>query len=93
MEKKGTKGSCWSPPSRDFLKMNFDGALSTSKQKTGLRVVIRDLIGHAVICRAKQRHLCSPLMAECESALLGLQMATTLGIKKLEVEGDSMKVI
>lgn len=62
-------------------------------KKAGLGVVIRDSNGHAVICRAKQRHLCSPLMVECEVALLGLQTAIALGIKKLEVEGDSMKVI
>lgn len=75
------------------MKMNFDGALSTVKQKASMRVVVCNSKGECLSIRAKQRSFCSPLMIESEATLLGIHTAISMGVKKLVVEGDAKIVI
>lgn len=77
------------PPKDDFVKMNFDGALFTRNQKASMDIVIRNSKGKCIIIRHKQRSIYSPVQAESEAALFGLQMAISMGVKKIVVEGNS----
>lgn len=83
----------WEPPQGDCLKANFDGATSESKRTSTMGIVIRNRKGEFITTRIGRRGLCSPLLTECEAALLALRIAQGLGISRLTLEGDSMEVI
>lgn len=44
-EKEKNEKLRWTPPKDDFIKMNFDGALSTIKQRASMGVVVRNSKG------------------------------------------------
>lgn len=43
--------------------------------------------------RSARKMIWSPLIAECQIVLQGLQTTSTLGVQKLVIEGDSLQVI
>lgn len=40
-----------------------------------------------------KRNICSPLLEECEAALLGIRTSIVIGARQIVVEGDSKNVI
>lgn len=34
--------ACWKPPSKDFVKVNVDGAVFANEDKSGIGIVIRN---------------------------------------------------
>lgn len=83
----------WIPPKGNLIKMNFNSAISTLKQKASMGIVIRNTKGEAITIRSKSRNICSPLQVESEAALLEIQTCIAIGAKRVIVEGDSKNVI
>lgn len=79
----------WIPPKGDYVKVNFDGALSTLKQKASMRIIIHNSKGESLAIRNKLRSMCSPVLVESDVALLGIHTTITMGVKKIIVEGDA----
>lgn len=75
------------------MKMNFDGALFTSKRKASIRIILWNFNGNCHTIRAKSRNICSSLVAESKTTLLELQTTKVMGVKKLIGEGDSKTII
>lgn len=73
--------------------MNFDGTLSTTKQKASMWIVVPKSKGDCLNIRAKQNSICSSLMVESKVTLLRLHTTISIGVTKLMVEGDSKVVI
>lgn len=90
---ENVKRNKWEPPQGDFLKANFDGTTSERKNAAAMRIIIRNFKGEMVVARTRRISRCSPLRIECEATLLALRTTSTLGIKHLILEGDSMEVI
>lgn len=83
----------WKPSSRAAFKVNFDAALFSEQQKTGVGVIIRDGQGLpiAALCKCFP-HLFSVDDAEALAAREALQLAVEVGISDAEVEGDSLTI-
>ena len=80
---------CWCPPSRLPFKANFDGALSSENNMTGVGVIIQD--GHGLPIASMCKHFqCLHTVddAEAIAAREAVQLAIDVGLSEVEVEGD-----
>ena len=71
--------------------MYFDGATNLSGLGTG--AVLISLEGQYYLVSAKLIFSCINNVAEYEACILGLQLALSMRVKRLQVYGDSMLVI
>lgn len=53
-EKTNERKNNWEPPKEDFIKLNFEGALSTANQQIGMGRVLRDDKGDWINARARK---------------------------------------
>ena len=84
----------WSPPPRDYHKINVDAAYSTTTRMTNLGMIARDT--NAKVCVSvvvKAEDVKSPLHAEIKAILFGLQVAGEMNLGKVEVESDFLIAI
>ncbi|XP_057860499.1 uncharacterized protein LOC131069162 [Cryptomeria japonica] len=77
----------WEAPSPSWHKLNFDGAVHNNWQAGG--GVIRDHQGKIIIAYtgSLRNHIVN--QAEGMSLLWGMKFAIAIGIRQLEIEGDS----
>ena len=76
------------------MKINFDGAVFSGENKSGIRVVIRDCSGSVLASSSKKLpHALTGSEAEALAAVTALYFANELGVNKAVLEGDSMEVI
>jgi ribonuclease HI len=85
--------SLWSPPPKDFLKLNFDGASKGNPGDAGYGVVFRNHLGHIIAIGAGPLGHSTNNAAELWALINGLQMASQNNYTKLIVEGDSQVII
>nr|POE90765.1 putative pentatricopeptide repeat-containing protein [Quercus suber] len=80
----------WSPSSSGLLKINFDRAIFTTKNNSGIGVVIRD--NHSMVIASLSQQLFQTYQAMDVEALVAtraLEFASELGITNAILEGDS----
>ncbi|XP_059068327.1 uncharacterized protein LOC131858877 [Cryptomeria japonica] len=80
----------WVPPPSGHYKLHFDGASKGNPGMAGAGMAILD--HKAVLILAQCHALGSQLnnFVECQALSLGIDMAISLGIKHLHIQGDSM---
>ena len=76
---------------RAVWTLHFDGSFTTTKEGVGM--VLSKNIGETVAMSFKLYFPCTNNMAEYEAYLMGLAVAHKIGIKHLQVIGDSNLVI
>ena len=83
----------WARPPEGYLKLNCDASFIPDKKCGGWGFFIRDCDGDVVLCGwGRVNHLLSAFQAEAIACLQGIQAACTLGIGRLIVETDALKV-
>ncbi|XP_059078044.1 uncharacterized protein LOC131876621 [Cryptomeria japonica] len=85
--KKKRRMTRWSNPKLHWFKLNFDGSAQCNCQAGG--GVIRDHLGNMVAAYAGNLRDNTVTQAKGMALLWGLKMANSIGIKHLEIEGDS----
>ncbi|EPS68811.1 hypothetical protein M569_05963, partial [Genlisea aurea] len=83
----------WTRPDTDFVKLNFDSGLTTSKG-TGFGGIIRDAQGTCIAWFAfNNPHRLDPEHGELMAATFVMELALDLGYKKMVLEGDCLSII
>nr|XP_023915730.1 uncharacterized protein LOC112027287 [Quercus suber] len=84
----------WSPPVREWWKVNFDGAMFGEFEEAGLGVVVRN--SHSEVKATLTEKIRKPPSAEIAEVLAAKRatlFAQELGLEKMIFEGDSEQVI
>lgn len=84
----------WSPPPEGMYKVNFNGALIMSNMRAGAGVTMRNALGEfmagsslPIDCVLSSDH------AEACAALHGLDVALSIGLSSVVLEGDSLRIV
>lgn len=84
----------WVQPRRNCVKLNVDRAFHPDLLQGSYGVVIRDSSGKFVVAGNGKIEWCGDaLMAEVMALLFGLNLATTVGCNRIEVNSNSIEVI
>jgi hypothetical protein len=83
--------SIWMPPSAGHFKCNFDVAVRSSFAVAA--AVISDESGNIVLAATQRILSLDALQGEARAALLGVRLASSAGLVRLELEGDALLVI
>nr|POF12608.1 hypothetical protein CFP56_25070 [Quercus suber] len=88
------RGSNWLCPQDGWVKANFDGAVFSEFNQSGVGVVIRDKNGAVLAsCSEKILHAYKPDEVEALAALKAASLARDLGFQNVILEGDSLCLI
>lgn len=91
--KKDREGICWSFPPNDWIKANFDGAAKGNPGVAGCGGVIRDSFGNFIGATTSPLGSQTNHLAEAAGAFHIINLAQSLNIKHLWLEGDSKNII
>ena len=84
----------WVPPPANLVKINFDDAVFSKENYSGVRAVIRDekrlVLG---LCKKRLPQAYSVVEVEAMVAATALAFANDLGVTRVILEGDSLAVI
>ena len=83
----------WFPPSRNFLKLNFDGFSHGNPGKSGLGACIRNWQGEVVAIKEDVLPVGTSNLAEAQALLAGLILAKRCNVSSIHIEGDSQVII
>ncbi|XP_059064100.1 uncharacterized protein LOC131856357 [Cryptomeria japonica] len=87
---KQLRAQCrWEKPEYGWFKLKFDGAAQGNPGSVGIGCLMRHWSGATCARVAKPIGKTSNNIAEFEALTAGLLYSSTLGIKKLAIEGDS----
>ncbi|KAL6194767.1 hypothetical protein ACLB2K_035843 [Fragaria x ananassa] len=81
----------WYPPALNWVKLNFDGSVTSSPAAIGF--VIRDSLGNPLVVGALCLNFLSVYVAECCALKDGLTGAKRFNYKSNVVEGDSLLTV
>ena len=84
---------CWSPLTQEWVKVNTDGANSSSSCQAIARGVIRDWCERWVAGFAMHIGICSITAAELWGIFEGLTLAWDLGYRRIQLETDSRSAL
>ena len=80
----------WRPPTDDFAKVNFDGAIFSNVNKLGIGVVIRNSNGLVLDSVSQQlSQAYSPEDIKALAASKALHFASEIGCSQVVLDGDS----
>ncbi|XP_059076568.1 uncharacterized protein LOC131875879 [Cryptomeria japonica] len=80
----------WSPPPCPSFKLQFDGGSKGNPGKSGIGVIIFDHSSNIIMVVGKYIGYGTNNMAEFQALSFGLDLAHSLNIKDIVIEGDSM---
>ncbi|XBI48054.1 hypothetical protein VPH35_111878 [Triticum aestivum] len=84
----------WIQPRINYVKLNVDGAFDPDLLQGSYGVVIRDSSGKFIAAGNGKIEWCGDaLMAEAMALRFGLNLATTVGCNRIEVNSDNVEVI
>lgn len=90
----GSRGSRWRCPQVGLVKINFDGAICSEANMSGIGVVIRDDKGAVLAsCSEKIPRACKADEIEALAAMKPLSFAFELGFWSAILDGDSLGLI
>ncbi|XVF16185.1 hypothetical protein REPUB_Repub10bG0010000 [Reevesia pubescens] len=88
------KGNGWIPPRTGNAKINVDAATFIDLKEIGIGVAIRDCEGEVLALLSKRvKAPTDPYIAESIALLEALTFALEIGIRNVEVEGDSLLTV
>ncbi|XP_059064730.1 uncharacterized protein LOC131856816 [Cryptomeria japonica] len=87
------KLASWKPPLLGKFKLNFDGASRGNPGLAGVGMVIVNHHTHIIHARCHAIGIQSNNFVEFKALSLGLELAISLGIKDLIIEGDYLVII
>ncbi|XP_059436591.1 uncharacterized protein LOC132169595 [Corylus avellana] len=86
--------SRWMAPYAGWLKMNWDAALNHSQGYTGFGLVLRDSRGHLVAAQCVSKPgVLTPSGAELTGALMAVYFCKSLGLTRVQFEGDAQAAV
>ncbi|XP_075663127.1 uncharacterized protein LOC142632642 [Castanea sativa] len=84
----------WLPPPGNLVKINFDGAVFSRENISGIGVVVRDENGLVLgSCTKRLSQAYSVMETEAMEAATALVFASELGVRQAILKGDSLAVI
>ena len=88
------EGSRWSSPQDGLVKINFDGAVFSESNQSGVGVVIRDNNGAVLASYSEKIHQTyKPDEVEVLATLKAVTFARESGFRNVILEGDSLRLI
>ncbi|XVE95529.1 hypothetical protein REPUB_Repub02eG0105300 [Reevesia pubescens] len=94
MVRSRNNNSKWLPPSVGNAKINFDAAIFNDLDAIRVGVTIRDSSSDVLaLLLSKIRGFACPFLAECLALKESLNFSLEIGIRDIEVEGDSMLMV
>ncbi|KAG8484824.1 hypothetical protein CXB51_021840 [Gossypium anomalum] len=89
-----TSNSIWRPLEKGYHKINFDAAVDHKTNKSCSRIIIRDYKGNEIAIRSTiHENIPSGFEAEAIACLQAVILGRYLGLKFVDIEGDSLIVI
>ena len=83
----------WKPPPPGYFKINYDGALYSSSNCSGIGIVIRDHEGLVIAPLAQSvNQAYKPVEIEAMAAARAIEFAAEIGMDRVVLEGDSSVV-
>jgi hypothetical protein len=84
----------WSKPNPGWIKLNWDAAIDSGKQKMGIGIIARDHTGSILfaVC-ASRPHVIEPTTAKVVAVWKLANVCSSLGLSKIVLEGDSLEVV
>ncbi|XP_059065832.1 uncharacterized protein LOC131857372 [Cryptomeria japonica] len=79
----------WHPPGKGWLKLNFDGASRGNPRVVGIGCSIHNWEGKEIFLRAHPIGIKTNNWVELVTLLEGLNLCKKMGVKNLDIEGDS----
>ncbi|XP_075675254.1 uncharacterized protein LOC142644553 [Castanea sativa] len=84
----------WQPPPSSVYKLNFDAAIFSDLDRTGVGAIIRDEHGQVMAAMtASGPQVRSSMEAELLACRRSLEFAVDVGFNKLIIEGDNVNVM
>ncbi|XP_040987702.1 uncharacterized protein LOC121235424 [Juglans microcarpa x Juglans regia] len=84
----------WQKLEADFVKVNWNASLDLKSKRMGMRIMIRDEKGEAMVAVCDQRkYVQNPTMAECHALWKALELCNDLNIQKVLFEGDANGIV
>lgn len=83
----------WIPPKPNIYKLNINGAQPTTLNLDGIGGMIRNHLGDWIIGFSGNKPRSTPMAAELEALIQGLQIAIQFNLTPLKVELDAKEVI
>ncbi|XP_019235374.1 PREDICTED: uncharacterized protein LOC109215717 [Nicotiana attenuata] len=83
----------WYKPPKNAIKLNCDGALSSTNNAAGIGGLFRNSNGDWILGYQKATHAASPIHAELLALLEGLNIAVDFKDTNMEIETDSTDAI
>ncbi|XP_042942698.1 uncharacterized protein LOC122276868 [Carya illinoinensis] len=84
----------WEKQTSGFVKVNWDASLDLRKKRMGVRIMIRDEEGEALVAVCDQRqYMENPAVAEGYALWKALELCNDLNIQKAIFESDAKAVI
>ena len=84
----------WQPPQPGRYKANFDGAFFEETHEAGVGVIIRNHKGEVMASLCQRIHFPHSVEAmEAYVARSAVQLSRDLGLKEVDVEGDSLTIV
>ncbi|XP_019231586.1 PREDICTED: uncharacterized protein LOC109212401 [Nicotiana attenuata] len=83
----------WYKPPKNAIKLNCDGAFSSTNNAAGIGGLFRNSNGDWILGHQKATHAASPVHAELPALLEGLKIAVNFKDTNMEIETDSTDVI
>ena len=94
MVRPANRRTRWQPPPADLMKINFNGAVFSSGNATGIGVVIRNNLGQVITsCSQRLSQAYSSTDVEALAAAKAVSFAAEIGITKAVLEGDSFTIM
>ncbi|CAN1161717.1 Putative ribonuclease H protein At1g65750 [Linum perenne] len=83
----------WKPGPCDWVTVNVDGSVLRSPARADYKGVVRSEDGRAIGAFAANLGCCSVTRAELRGAVLGLELAWSMGCRNVELQLDSRAAI
>jgi ribonuclease HI len=84
----------WQKPPEGILKVNWDAVVDGGRKMIGMGAIVRNSDGKvmAMVCDTMIL-IQDPVLAEALAAKRAVELCLSLGIRKIILEGDSLRVV
>ena len=91
---RSTPKTKWTAPSPNTYKINYDGAISSADNKSGIGVVVRDCRGEVIASLVQQLDQAfQPMEVVAMAACRAVEFGSELGLHNVIVKGDSELIV
>ncbi|KAL4298891.1 hypothetical protein AHAS_Ahas17G0046200 [Arachis hypogaea] len=83
----------WQPPQSNWIKINTDGAVKDNPRRAGCGGILRNSEGRWIMGFSRNLGVCSAHLAELWGVYTGLEIAWTMGFRRIWLDCDSSAVV